>query len=247
MRIILFLLLASIPTYATQAWVQNGPNTCHAASGNIACTMTGVTSGNHIYIALDYRLNAATDVTSVVGSGTGTLGTISLANSVTYLTSSPEGSWLYCAPINASGDATVTVTLNGSYFFGHVMLQEYSGSSCTLAGTSSNTWNGSVQANYTCGTFTPSVARSLVIATVYANENSGGLAAGSGWTTNALLDNVAPGTYRVSGMEYKILASAASQSPNWVDSNSTSFTCVAAAFADPVQPGGKIMHRSSIQ
>lgn len=220
MRKLLLLLTLSVSAQATQAWVQNGPTTCHNTSGNIACAITGTTSGNILLIGAAYRTNSATDITSVTGS-LGTPAQISAANAG----ASSTAAWLYCEPLTSSGTETITVTLNGTYFFGNIVIQEFSGSTCTTDGTGSSS---SSNTNPACGTFTPATADTIVAATVYANESSNTLSAGTGYATNALILNNG-GSTRSAGLEFKVVSASASQSPVWVDPTSGSYSCASAA------------------
>ncbi len=232
MRNLLLAMIVPMLGYSTQAWVQNGPTTCHATSGNIACAITGTTSGNTIHIGLGYRLNAATAPTSVVESMGGTTLVASSVNA-----NATVGAWLYCLVLPSSGTETITVTMNGTYFFGNVMIQEFSGSTCTTDGTSGNGGNAP---NPDCGSFTPATANNIITAIGYENSGNNDLSAGTGYTTNALILNNG-GSSRSAGLEFKVVSSAALQAPVWVCPTSAIYVCTAAAFKTSASPA--VFHR----
>src|SRR5438045_744365 len=119
MRILLCIVLLASATFAYTP-VQVGPNNCSfnpggpgvAATGSLTCTFTSnVGANNALVIGVNARVLGATGVTSI----TDTLGT-----SYGLLKESHDaasGTWLYAGKPSSGGSNTVTVVLNGTYYY----------------------------------------------------------------------------------------------------------------------------------
>lgn len=247
-RLLLFLLLAvasglaAVPIQVNVFGTTNAANSCKfnpgsPGSGNLTCVLpSNVSAGNVLVVSVGSRVGTATGVTSItdnlIGSGT----------AYTLLASSPNvatvvnGTWLYARTIGTGGALTVTVQLNGTYFFGYITIAEYDGTVLTetSAGSTQNSASASVgvaTTPSTCGAFTPSQANTQVVAAFFRNDAATGTMTPSSPMTSRIFKQ--DGTVRKILFQDYFMGAAVSINPSVTDTDnsSTAWSCAAAALA----------------
>jgi hypothetical protein len=191
MKLLLSLFLLTVASGLAYTPVQVGPNGCKFHPGDpggvtplvsLTCTFPGnVGAGNVLVVGVHSRVyvgtGGATGVTSITDSlGTGTGTDYSLLVSSPNVVTVVNGTWLYARKVgNVGGPVTVTVTLNGTYYFGWLTMAEYDGTQVTTA--TAGTWSnsGTASAAPTCGTFTPSQPNVQIVAAIYLNSAANGV------------------------------------------------------------------------
>lgn len=219
---------------------------CHFApgspgSGGMTCAFPGdVTIGNVIAVGIGARFGAATGMASVTDSrGTTFTLKISDANATT-------GAYIYTGIASSSGPDTVTVTLNGTYYFGHVGLGEYQYLTENVNGAMHQTGSGTGGVAHGCGTaFTPTKTNTMAIAFTY--ENGGGF---TGFTvaspfTSRVKFADGSSVYRNAMMADSWFATAASVNPQFTDAVTGAYSCVAVALESVISVGPGARRRQS--
>ncbi len=242
MKIILVLSLLVCPVFATDiALVQHSvdPNTCAFTTGAMTCALPSVVTSDAthqhvVVIGIAVRTNLATDVSSVSvdNSACGGVAPVSLSKEV--------GSGTYaaiygCIVANTTGSApTVTVSMNNSYFYGHLMVAEYSDAVLTPDGASGNT--GLSGTSDSCGTITPALPNVMLIGVNYYNSGST-LTEPSGWTKEVKRTDATNG--RSSMFAQKFLATSSAQSPVFAAGASAAWSCAIVALPSLIPPPNK--------
>lgn len=238
--VVLVLLLAS-PGWAAPAHVQSA-NIDNTFATTCAVSLTGVTSGNLLILALAYN-----DATDVISSVTGTNTFTRVVN--TYHGMNGLSVVLYYAQNAASGNETVTTTFSASKS-ANCALHEYSGVVTSGALDKSTSGSGTATTG-TDGASTTSVTTTangeLIFSSI--NQTSGGapvITAGTGYT---LRQNGKIGGSTTNATEDLVQASAGAIIPTFTFGTTDTYNYTVATFlatGGGGGSGGKIrMNRNS--
>lgn len=201
-------------------------------SASITCDYpSNVVFGNISIVGIGVRVGTATGVTSITDTQ-GTSYSLLKTSSVT----SSSMALIYGGVIPGSAPTTganrVTITLNGTYFFGWAGAMEYDAAQVTLtqagSGVETSTLSSGINPQ-TCGPFTPSADNTQIVGVVYHNQ-----------TSLTSFVPVSPMVQQIRGanatvrkfmvMDY-FMASAVSISPGTTDtSGGQLYSCVAVAL-----------------
>jgi hypothetical protein len=170
MRHLIGLLLLTVASGLAATPVQVGPNTCKFGAGSLitttlTCTLPSpVTARNRIVVGVHSRTNAATGITTITDS-------LSTPTTFTLKASKKDtapilGVWLYIGTASVGGSDTISVTLNGNYYYGWLSVAEYRAEDITETDAGVQTGTGT-NTSHSCGAFTPSVSGTQIIAITY--------------------------------------------------------------------------------
>jgi hypothetical protein len=245
---LLTLILLTVASGLAYTPVQVGPNNCKFGAGSLitttlTCTFPGaVTSGNRIVVGVHSRTNTASGITTITDS----LGT---PTTFTLVTSKRDanpiiGVWLYIGTASVGGSDTVSVTLNGNYYYGWLSLAEYRADEIT--GTTAGTTTGTgTSTTHACASFTPSANNTQIIAVGYNQQMSSFPVADSPFTARVTMADVNAMEAIMMDSFQVSAASITPQSHN--NAGGVLFVCAAAAFTSasatprrrqPVQSSG---------
>lgn len=231
--------------------VQVGPNGCEfnpsvsvggsgasPGTGPLSCTFSvNVTAGNTLQVNVHSRVSGATGITSITDS----LSTPTVYTQRVGGTNSTTGVWMYTGVPTVSGAATVTVVLNGTYFFGWITMMEYPATvKQTVATTNGTVIAHGVTGAQSCGSFTPGEDATQIVMAIFNNQSNV-----PGETVNSPLTAQIIGSggtnFRQAVLGDYFQATAAAITPGASNSNgtATSFSCAAIALQTVATSGAR--------
>jgi hypothetical protein len=235
-RLLQLLLLTAVAVFAAVP-VQVGPNTCVYSpglpgSGSFTCVFPNpVSHDNILVVSVGSRFGTSTGVTSIVDDR-GTSYALGASTNGTY-----TFEWMYVGKPPTDGANTVTVTIQGTYYFGWITMAEYKKTDLTNTVTDTKVLSGTASPGVqpSCGAFTPSQTNVQVIAGIFHND-----------TSATPLTPSSPMVARVSGasatlrqalLEDYFMATPASITPGGTDVVAQNhFSCAAIALASAGTP-----------
>jgi hypothetical protein len=240
MRHLIALLLLTAGSGLAYSPVQVGPNTCKFGTGSLitttlTCTFPSpVTAGNRIVVGVHSRLNAATGITTITDSlGKPTTFTLKKTKRDS---NSFIGVWLYIGTAAIGGSDTISVTLNGNYYYGWLSVAEYRAEDITEtdAGTTDGTGTNTT---HNCSAVTPGQDGTQIIAATYNSQASGTTIADSPFTARVTMNDGSAKQGML--MDYFQATAASVVAADHNGTGSIIFVCVAAAFTSPAPPASR--------